>query len=299
MRWVAALLVVGAGVRAEDQPERIGAAACLTCHENRGSFHDNIHARAWPRAKKIEFEESCETCHGPGSLHAAAAGDRTNAGFATIRGPAHFKSADGAETCLQCHAGSGRMHWVGSVHERRNVGCASCHDIHDNRKRLLTADTEMETCVKCHQNMRAELKRNSHHPIVEGKVTCSDCHNPHGTAGPKLLVGNAVNETCFKCHTEKRGPFLWEHRPVSEACTTCHLPHGSVHNKLMRERLPYLCQSCHSVSNHPGTMYAVNPVTPGKLPGQKLNNRTLYRACLDCHANIHGSNHPSGKTFTR
>lgn len=285
----------------EEKAERVGASTCLACHPAKEAFHENIHAKVWPIEKKIEFEAACETCHGPGSLHAAAAGDRSNPGFATIRGPSELKSAKGAETCLQCHEGGKRIHWEGSVHESRDVGCASCHAVHAGRKKLLLADTEIDTCTKCHQNMKAEFRRMSHHPVGEGKITCTDCHNPHGTVGPKLLAANSVNDTCFKCHAEKRGPMLWEHRPVAESCLNCHMPHGSTHNKLMRQRLPYLCQSCHGTnSRHPGTIYAVNPTVYGaNSPEQVLNTRTLYRACVNCHQQIHGSNHPSGKTFTR
>ncbi len=284
----------------EEKPEPVGASTCLACHTNKEGFHDNIHAKAWPRAKHIEFEQSCEKCHGAGSLHAAAAGDRSNPGFSTIRLPAELKTAEGSKTCLQCHEGGNRVHWEGSVHESRDVGCASCHSVHAGRKELLGADTVMDTCLKCHQNMRAEIRKMSHHPIVEGKITCTDCHNPHGTVGPKLLVGNSVNDTCFKCHAEKRGPMLWEHRPVAEDCTICHTPHGSNHNKLTKQRLPYLCQQCHTNSRHPGTIYAVNPTSVGANdPTINLSSRTLYRACINCHQQIHGSNHPSGKTFTR
>src|SRR6185295_13376446 len=89
-----------------------------------------------------------------------------------------------------------------------------------------------------------------------GKVKCSDCHNPHGSTGEKMLVGNSVNETCYKCHAEKRGPFLWEHAPVAESCLNCHKPHGSTNEKLLIVRKPMLCQQCHSQSQHPTTLYA-------------------------------------------
>jgi DmsE family decaheme c-type cytochrome len=147
--------------------------------------------------------------------------------------------------------------------------------------------------------VKAQIRRTSHHPIVEGRVTCTDCHNPHGTVGPKLLVGNGINETCFKCHADKRGPFLWEHRPVSEDCTVCHIPHGSVHERLLRQKPPILCQSCHSGSRHPGTPRAVNPNTPGDNTFERLAVQGYYRGCIDCHSNIHGSNHPAGNFFLR
>ena len=39
-------------------------------------------------------------------------------------------------------------------------------------------------------------------------MTCSDCHNHHGSAGVKNMVRDNVNDPCYTCHMEKRGPFV-------------------------------------------------------------------------------------------
>ena len=31
------------------------------------------------------------------------------------------------------------------------------------------------TCISCHRQVRSQLTKPSHHPIIEGKVTCSNC----------------------------------------------------------------------------------------------------------------------------
>ena len=70
--FIGAALAAATSLRASTdtvKSESIGAEACLACHADKAGFKDNIHAKAWPRAKKISFSESCETCHGPGSLH--------------------------------------------------------------------------------------------------------------------------------------------------------------------------------------------------------------------------------------
>ena len=111
---------------------------------------------------------------------------------------------------------------------------------------MLTKATQPEVCFTCHKTQRAQTHRISTHPLDAGKMACSDCHNPHGSTGPKLLVKNSVNETCYTCHAEKRGPFLWEHQPVIDDCTNCHTPHGSTNAPLLKARPPWLCQECHS-----------------------------------------------------
>jgi hypothetical protein len=106
---------------------------CLTCHVDKDAFHKNVHARAWPKEKSIDFEHSCETCHGPGSLHAAAGGDKNNPDFWRIRNPSKDKANIVNAACMECHTGGKRMHWLGSVHEAKNVSCLACHSMHNDQ----------------------------------------------------------------------------------------------------------------------------------------------------------------------
>ncbi len=80
-----------------------------------------------------------------------------------------------------------------------------------------------------------------------------------------------------------------EHPPVEENCAACHSPHGGVHQKLLIEKVPNLCQACHDATRHPGTRYSAEVQFTGRAP----NSRGFGRACLNCHINIHGSNAPS------
>ena len=86
--------------------------------------------------------------------------------------------------------------------------CTPAHDkVRDKR-------TQPEVCFACHKEQRAQINKPSHHPIPEGKMGCSDCHNAHGSVGPKLMKRDSVNDTCYTCHMEKRGPFVHPHEPV-------------------------------------------------------------------------------------
>ena len=156
----------------------------------------------------------------------------------------------------------------------------------------LAKATEIETCGQCHLERRAQQMRSSHMPLREGKMTCTSCHNPHGGVTQHNLKAMSTNDTCFTCHAEKRGPFLWEHAPVTESCTNCHDPHGSNHEKMLKLAKPRLCQQCHVETRHPTRPY-------GQESSASNFKFILGRQCLSCHVNIHGSNHPSGFAFTR
>jgi DmsE family decaheme c-type cytochrome len=153
---------------------------------------------------------------------------------------------------------------------------------------------QQEACFGCHQERRADTFRNSNHPLRFGEMSCGDCHDPHAGDHDFLLREATVNLTCYTCHAEKRGPFLWEHAPASEDCTLCHRPHGSNHDAMLTKRPPLLCQQCHSPAGHPSVAYT------SEVVGNELDNRFLLgRACLNCHSEVHGSNHPSGVTLHR
>jgi DmsE family decaheme c-type cytochrome len=130
--------------------------------------------------------------------------------------------------CVTCHDRGTHALWTGSQHDQRNVGCITCHSVHDPKgDHQLKAASEMQLCATCHRNVVNKQFRAHHMPVREGSLACSSCHNPHGSQNVRLLkVGTTIDESCTSCHAEKRGPFLWEHAPVANACVTCHDPHG-------------------------------------------------------------------------
>ena len=281
-----------------------GAAECLTCH-NQAPVTDILrtpHAVGGDAHAPFGQHE-CESCHGPSDAHVAgfAAGTFT---LPSVRfnGPNASPVATRNQVCLECHEGGEHANWAGSPHQTNNLACVSCHTIHVDKDPILVKATQPAKCFTCHTQQRAEAFEYSHHPIREGKVVCSDCHNPHGSAGPSLMREFTVNETCYTCHADKRGPMLWEHQPVRENCLNCHTPHGSNEARLMKERMNFMCSTCHSaVSNNSGGAFGGAHSLPGNLQGMAMFSSALAnnRTCLNCHSQVHGSNSPNGAYFFR
>ena len=280
----------------------VGSEICAACHADQAShFSATVMGKAFAHPKTEAEKHGCEACHGPGRAHVEAGG-----GKETI--PVRFTkdsrntTEEKNNTCLSCHERGNRLFWEGSAHEARAVACIDCHTGHEPQPIKVSSDARFnapltdqhgtkqpqpELCLTCHQMRRAQLQRSSHMPYREGKVTCTSCHNPHGSPNPKLLIQATTNENCLSCHTERRGPFLWDHPPVVENCAICHEPHGTNNPQLLKVRMPRVCDSCHVASRHPTTPTVLNSV------------RDFNRGCTNCHSKIHGSNHPSGDKFLR
>ena len=284
-----------------------GSATCLGCH-NASPVKDIL---ATPHAVKGDphapfGQHECESCHGPSDAHVQGWAKGTPTSPAVVFDAKSQFPISSVEVrnqaCLTCHQNGQRMNWHGSQMEQAGLACTSCHQVHAAKDPVLAKETQPEVCFKCHGQQRAESFEYSHHPVREGKVVCSDCHNPHGSAGPHMLKEFSVNETCYNCHAEKRGPMLWEHQPVREDCTNCHTPHGSNEARLMKERMNFMCASCHSaVSNNSGGAFGGVHAFTGNLQAAATFNSALAnnRTCLNCHSQIHGSNSPNGAYFFR
>jgi len=273
----------------------VGSSKCAKCHDEVwDKFQHNPHYQAQVDSHPAGTVVGCESCHGPGSLHVEADGDEKDPRFATLNVFKRMKPADASNVCRACHMTGDQFHWDESAHAKNDVACQNCHSMHNSQtqggKALLAASRPTELCVTCHREKRVEIERSAHMPLREGGMDCSSCHNPHGSTGPHMIRAASNNDLCTSCHMDKRGPFLWEHPPVRENCVTCHMPHGSNNDKVLASKRPFLCQRCHIATRHPSTLYDRPDL---------VSNRLFNRSCTNCHSQIHGSNHPSGKTFLR
>jgi DmsE family decaheme c-type cytochrome len=307
------LLGTALEARGADAPKDLvlrGDAKCTKCHDESDDYPVLAIGQTRHGVTGDSRTPSCINCHGESDRHANKPSDaveRPRPDF-LFKGANKSSAHAASERCLACHEGAGkRMHWSGSAHESRDVACTNCHVIHTPHDNVTDKVTQPEVCFACHKEQRAQIHKISVHPVEAGKMACSSCHNPHGSAGPTLLVKNSVNETCYTCHADKRGPFLWEHSPVIDNCANCHQPHGSSNSPMLKARVPWLCQECHSGdhgaavnsgANLPnGAATTVNNLQP--LGSQSPRAQTNARACLNCHVMIHGSNHPAGAKYQR
>ena len=276
----------GSGAWAQDAP------GCLDCHT--AAAESEVHAvfKTAHGSPNGGGAGACTTCHGLSEAH-----DRRGkrAPVDVSFGPLWTSDVDVRNAvCQGCHDNGEQLLWMGSAHQQDNLACSDCHQSHQQQDIAIHSTESQSLCLSCHTQVRAELNLPSHHPITEGKTDCVDCHNPHGGLGDAALHQVSLNDNCFSCHQEKRGPFLWEHPPAAEDCSLCHRPHGSVNESLLTARGPAQCQQCHAAAFHPSVPYGGND-----LAGGSANQNILGKNCLNCHSQVHGSNHPSGARLTR
>ncbi len=282
-----------------------GDATCTRCHGEDDEAPVLAIGKTKHGTRADGRTPTCTSCHGESDKHinkpeGAKERPKPDVMFSS-NGKSAGKTDAVAQTaaCLTCHTKDAqRSHWAGSTHESRDVTCSSCHQVHAAHDKVRDKKTQPEVCLTCHKKQRAEISRPSHHPVLEGKVACSDCHNAHGSIGPKLMKRDSVVETCYQCHAEKRGPFVHNHQPVNEDCSNCHNPHGTVAESMLKVRPPFLCHQCHTPHGGfipqviGGQVVGLRPTSPAGL-GKGTTNVTQGRACLNCHTEVHGSNNPS------
>ena len=224
----------------------VGSDQCSMCHDTISrEFPTADHARLMAQGTNA-LSAGCESCHGPCSSHVESGGDTK---------PPYTFAAGRAET---------------SSYGARLVNPP--------------ARSEETLCYQCHADVRAQFQLPVHHPVPEGHMTCTDCHDPH--KGSIFRGGGTAelseNESCLRCHPAERGPYVFEHEATREGCTTCHNPHGSINAKLLKVRDANLCLRCHFQQMSGGRIYI-----GGSDHTLRLGQGTCWTA--GCHEGIHGS----------
>ena len=211
----------------------VGAETCEGCHEKEHKYfglsdHASVTVKISDEDAEAGVAESCETCHGPGSLH---------------------------------------------VEDYGNVD------------KIILSDSEL--CFSCHLDIKGKFMLQHHHPVTEGIMDCSDCHNMHGkdvrATGKELLLG--PDEKCFNCHKDQKGPWIFVHDAMREGCSMCHQVHGSINDKLLVAGQTTTCIRCH---------FQLGFNTPsgniGTFPHGAFIGVGRGEECVDCHLAPHGSN---------
>jgi DmsE family decaheme c-type cytochrome len=176
-----------------------GIDTCLLCHdvERMRLIADT------PHGKKDDphtpwSQHGCESCHGPGSLHATRS--RRGKGRPPMIDYGYNKervttpATVQTETCLDgCHAQDmGKlkgMEWAGSTHAialmevkgggKKRMSCSACHLVHITQDPLSDKEEQAQTCYTCHEKMKSEHPNLEDKGINIDKVSCWTCHDVH------------------------------------------------------------------------------------------------------------------------
>lgn len=238
---------------------------CYGCHDDKETQH----------TKGPHADANCASCHSGAAEHLASRNKAASK-------PGKPDSA----ACQSCHQNNAKhMNWKFAEHYKAGVVCSDCHGVHTPKavKRLdlslWKADKNTALCATCHQDVLSRFNMNSHHPVKEGALSCTSCHDAHGGKQTSLTSKTAQ---CTQCHQAVRGPHAFEHPPAAEDCGNCHNPHGSPNRKLLNVAQPMLCLQCHSVAgNRHGQTGTVDNT-------QRITGAVL-RDCTSCHSTPHGS----------
>ncbi len=198
---------------------------CAECHTT--NLRKNY--RVADNTYHTEFSEidvSCETCHGPGSLHVKLATSwspfwdrRLGYGLARLKGPDHRVQID---SCAPCHARR-RVVYPGFQPGDKFLDYYVPELLEAN---LYYADGQILDEVYEYGSF---LQSKMFHQGVK----CTDCHDPHSTmvkfATPETRGRFADNRLCGQCHLPtKYDTVNHHHHPDASkrgtACVECHMP---------------------------------------------------------------------------
>ena len=226
-----------------------GTEKCLSCHDFGASSpihpmmegaHGDLNNSKTPMAQK-----GCEHCHGPSAIHTEKPTiHKPGVSF----GPRWSDSTEvQSNACLQCHENDKVHDWPTALHQRNDLTCATCHDLHVVDQAVLNPETQAGVCTVCHK-----VQEKGIHHLAEKKAdnpTCATCHDPHADPSPVVKLLANRSEGCASCHDFRA---MQKSPSVSNRAKQYHLSMA---------KKDQTCVDCHrGVAHSP----------PGSFPAPKL-----------------------------
>lgn len=204
-----------------DDPKQRGFArpithGCLRCHVGPidSSGHDHH------KDQDVVRSVSCESCHGPGSLHVKrhqSDASRPTEIDNTIVHPARLPRELQEAICGQCHLATTAE---ANIRGRTIADFRPGLHLSDFRVRFQQDSENDAMTVVGH----IEQMRSSRCYKMSPEMTCTTCHSMHGRPDREQKVGR---ESCLVCHTPAAcamDPAERIHKSATDDCTTCHMP---------------------------------------------------------------------------
>jgi DmsE family decaheme c-type cytochrome len=174
---------------------RDGVKTCLYCHDVERMRVIATTPHGDSKNPDTPFaQHGCESCHGPGSLHATRSRMGRGRPPMIAFGPdATTPASKQVRTCLEnCHIKPMGKHegmqWKGSAHDsiwkdaegrEHTITCMDCHELHVQKQPMEDKEQQASTCYKCHPKAEAEHPRFEDKGIAFDKLSCWDCHDVH------------------------------------------------------------------------------------------------------------------------
>jgi len=291
----AATAIAGA-LAAEPAPQGdyVGAKTCATCHSDKfAQFSATPHSKLVTDPHTKESDRGCEACHGPGGEHVKAASDTATMANAAklIFNPRRATGEVVADTCTRCHTEQALKRAPYPVeHDFKAASCNDCHSPHQEKTHpYMLVESPPNLCIQCHSEVGSDFRKPYHHRVLEGSISCLDCHSAHGKNNTEeaRLSAAGLSELCARCHADKQGPFVFEHLAISRSengCLECHNAHGSVNNRMLNRATVFqVCVQCHSQIG-----LSADPEVGASMSHDLSDPR--IQNCTVCHTQLHGSN---------
>lgn len=120
------------------------------------------------------------------------------------------------KVCKACHSDKTGKGMAVAHPALEMLGCPDCHNPHTTSRPRLLSRNMTDLCLDCHDQSQIEKHPVDIEPsakaavnpgkpwlILDGKVTCASCHNPHFAEIPFLLKETTVDgKLCADCHTK-------------------------------------------------------------------------------------------------
>ena len=243
---------------------------------------------------------SCESCHGPGSLHILGGGDKTK-----ILNPASLTKQQQTWLCAQCHTRGlsvpGGLHdypYDETADKPYQIGDDPFKYLHDEGGRWPDAKTPTKGEQQYQSHMVSAHFTNTFHT-----VTCTDCHNPHSAArGLPVTQKNGIatsftnNTLCLSCHAGF-GPFKQltvakvgayeQNKPEIAQVVSAHTFHAYTPEKILGQSN---CITCHMprTAKRDYTYDEVSHTMEAIPPEKTLTYQSKGGMPSSCAASCHG-----------